>query len=74
VSEEDVDLVAIVEAPAPVKQASKAKAAVPKKEAASKAVEAPVFPNKAECNDAEAKFQAELSKVFGNVRVLLFIT
>jgi len=67
VSEEDVDLVAIVEAPAPVKQASKAKA-VPKKEAASKAVEAPVFPNKAECNDAEAKFQAELSKNPGAFR------
>lgn len=61
-------MVAIVEAPAPVKQASKAKAAVPKKEAASKAVEAPVFPNKAECNDAEAKFQAELSKNPGAFR------
>jgi len=67
---EDVDVAAeeVVEAPVPVKPAQKAKAA-PKKEAvASKAVEAPVFPNKAECNDAEAKFQAELSKNPGAFR------
>ena len=33
------------------------------KKEASKNVEAPAFPNKAECNDAEAKFHAALSQV-----------
>merc|ERR1712106_1207519 len=52
------------EAPVPVKPAPKAKAekkpeADPKKVAA----EAPAWPNKAECNDAETKFQEELSKL-----------
>jgi len=70
---EDVDLFASddepAEAPVRVKPAPKPKTA-PKKEeagkskAASKVVaDAPAWPNKAECNDAEAKFQAELSKV-----------
>jgi len=69
---EDVDLFASddepAETPVRVKPAPKPKAA-PKKEAgkskaASKVVaDAPAWPNKAECNDAEAKFQAELSKV-----------
>jgi len=70
---EDVDLFASddepAEAPVRVKPAPKPKTG-PKKEeagkskAASKVVaDAPAWPNKAECNDAEAKFQAELSKV-----------
>ena len=70
---EDVDLFAsddeAVEAPVRVKPSPKPKAAPKKPEAtkskaASKMVaEAPTWPNKAECNDAESKFQAELSKV-----------
>ena len=70
---EDVDLFAsddeAVEAPVRVKPAPKPKATPKKPEAtkskaASKMVaEAPAWPNKAECNDAESKFQAELSKV-----------
>ena len=67
---EEVDLFAsdkeeAVEAPALVNPAPKAKAAAPKKaEAAPKKVaEAAAWPNKAECNDAETKFQEELSKV-----------
>merc|ERR1711892_1566793 len=64
---EDVDLFAsdeeAAEVPARVKPAPKPKAAPKKAEAAPKVVEAPAWPNKAECNDAEAKFQAELSKV-----------
>ena len=57
------------EAPVRVKPEPKAKQApkkpeVQKSESAPKKVaEAPAWPNKAECNDAEAKFQAELSKV-----------
>jgi len=59
-----------VEAPARVKPAPKAKAAPPKKsEAAPKKVaEAAPWPNKAECNDAETKFQEELSKNPGAFR------
>jgi len=75
---EDVDLFASddepAEAPVRVKPAPKPKTA-PKKEeagkskAASKVVaDAPAWPNKAECNDAEAKFQAELSKNPGAFR------
>jgi len=64
---EDVDLFAsdeeAAEVPARVKPAPKPKAAPKKAEAAPKVVEAPAWPNKAECNDAEAKFQAELSKL-----------
>jgi len=57
------------EAPVRVKPAPKPKTA-PKKEEAGKSkaatkvvADAPAWPNKAECNDAEAKFQAELSKL-----------
>ena len=65
---DEVDLFAsddeATEAPVRVEPAPKAKAekkpeAAPKKVAA----EAPAWPNKAECNDAETKFQEELSKV-----------
>jgi len=69
---EDVDLFAsdeeAAEVPARVKPAPKPKAAPKKAEAAPKVVEAPAWPNKAECNDAEAKFQAELSKNPGAFR------
>jgi len=70
---DDVDLFASddepAEAPVRVKPEPKAKQApkkpeVQKSESAPKKVaEAPAWPNKAECNDAEAKFQAELSKL-----------
>jgi len=71
---DEVDLFAsdeeAVEAPARVKPAPKVKAAPAKKaEAAPKKVaEAAVWPNKAECNDAETKFQEELSKNPGAFR------
>jgi len=75
---DDVDLFASddepAEAPVRVKPEPKAKQApkkpeVQKSESAPKKVaEAPAWPNKAECNDAEAKFQAELSKNPGAFR------
>jgi len=73
---EEVDLFAsdeeVDEKPARVKPAPKAKQTqqTPNKAkgAAPKAAEAPAWPNKAECNDAEAKFQAQLSKNPGAFR------
>jgi len=50
--------------PAPKAKAEKKPEAAPKKVAA----EAPAWPNKAECNDAETKFQEELSKNPGALR------
>jgi len=70
---DDVDLFASddepAEVPARVKPAPKPKQEPKKPEAAPKKVaEAPVWPNKAECNDAEAKFQENLSKNPGAFR------
>merc|ERR1711936_204080 len=73
---EEVDLFAsdeeVDEKPARVKPAPKAKQTqqTPNKAvgATPKVVEAPAWPNKAECNDAEAKFQAQLSKNPGAFR------
>ena len=47
------------------KPAAKAKAAAakPAKAAKSKQAEAPSFPNKSECNEAEAKYHALLAQV-----------
>lgn len=63
-AEDEVDLFASDEEPAavPVKVNPAPKQTKSKKEA-SKNVEIPPFPNKAECNDAEAKFHAALSQV-----------
>merc|ERR1719336_200281 len=62
--EEDVDLFASDEepVPAPAKVNPKNKKEVPK------TVESPAFPNKSECNDAEAKFHAALSQNPGLLR------
>jgi len=65
---EEVEKDEAVEAPVPAKKAQKTQAAPKKKEVASKTVEVPAFPNKAECNDAEAKFQSELAKNPGAFR------
>ena len=51
-----------VPAPAKVNPAPKQPKGGNKKEV-PKTVEAPAFPNKSECNDAEAKFHAALSQV-----------
>jgi len=68
-AEDEVDLFASDEEPAavPVKVNPAPKQTKSKKEA-SKNVEIPPFPNKAECNDAEAKFHAALSQNPGLLR------
>merc|ERR1712025_951757 len=69
--EEDVDLFASdeepVPAPAKVNPAPKQQKGGNKKEV-PKTVESPAFPNKSECNDAEAKFHAALSQNPGLLR------
>ena len=75
--EDEVDLFASDEEPAApasvkVNPAPKQMKGSSKKEA-SKNVESPAFTNKAECNDAEAKFHAALSQVVSSIhKRLLF--